>query len=96
MTVLYTGPNKKNVEYGYVPTVAELAEKSDVLILACAVTPQTRGIVTADVLKKLGKDGVLVNIARGAVVVEEDLIKALQDNVIYGAGLDVFENEPNP
>ncbi len=37
-----------------------------------------------------------MNIARGAVVVEEDLIKALQDNVIYGAGLDVFENEPNP
>ncbi len=96
MTVLYTGPNKKNVEYGYVPTVAELAEKSDVLILACAVTPQTRGIVNADVLKKIGPDGVLVNIARGAVVVEEDLIKALQNNVIWGAGLDVFENEPNP
>lgn len=96
MTVLYTGPNKKNVEYGYVPSVGELAEKSDVLILACAVTPQTRGIVTADVLKKLGPDGVLVNIARGAVVVEEDLIQALQNNVIYGAGLDVFENEPTP
>ncbi len=96
MNVLYTGPNKKNVEYGYVPTIGELAEKSDVLILACAMTPQTRGIVTADVLKKLGPDGVLVNIARGAVVVEEDLIQALKNNTIFGAGLDVFDNEPNP
>lgn len=96
MNVLYTGPNKKNVEFGYVPTIGELAEKSDVLIIAAAVTPQTRGIVNADVLKKLGPDGVLVNIARGAVVVEEDLIQALQNKSIYGAGLDVFENEPNP
>ena len=58
-------------------------------------TEQTRGMVDAQVLGALGKEGYLVNIARGALVDETALVRALQNGVIKGAALDVFANEPN-
>ena len=51
--------------------------------------------LNANVLQKLGKNGFLINIARGTVIDQKALIYALQNNIIRGAGLDVFENEPN-
>ena len=73
-----------------------LAEKSDVLVVCCPATPETFHLVNADILKALGPDGYLVNIARGTVVDEKALVAALQAGTIAGAGLDVFEDEPNP
>ena len=64
----------------------------------CVITPggeETKHLVNADVLQKLGKNGFLINIARGTVIDQKALIYALQNNIIRGAGLDVFENEPN-
>ena len=52
-------------------------------------------LIDANVLKAQGQTGILVNVARGAVVDEAALIQALQDGTIAGAALDVFENEPN-
>ncbi len=74
--------------------VQALANWADVLVVACAATPQTRGIVDARVLQALGPHGVLVNIARGAIVDEPALLQALQGGTIAGAALDVFADEP--
>ncbi|MES2413573.1 MAG: 2-hydroxyacid dehydrogenase [Pseudomonadota bacterium] len=84
----------KGHEAGHVPDLKELAAWSDFLVVACPGGPATKHLVSADVLNALGKDGILVNIARGSVVDEAELIAALQQGRIAGAGLDVFENEP--
>ena len=57
--------------------------------------PATRHIINAEVLKALGPDGVLINVARGSLVDEKALIEALRNKTILAAGLDVFENEPS-
>ena len=56
--------------------------------------PETRNLVDAAVLKALGPNGILINVARGSVVDEAALIEALQTKTILGAGLDVFAEEP--
>jgi hydroxypyruvate reductase len=71
-----------------------LARDSDFLILAAAAN-EAEGIVNARVLEALGKDGILVNVARGKLVVENDLVEALSAGVIAGAELDVSADEPN-
>ena len=96
MTVLWHGPNPKpELPYRYVETAAALATQSDVLILALPGGPSTRHIVNAEVLQRLGPQGYLINIARGSVVDEAALLKALKEKTIAGAGLDVFEHEPH-
>ncbi|VAH40535.1 unnamed protein product [Triticum turgidum subsp. durum] len=82
------------ISYNYFPSVINLALESDVLIVACALNDQTKHIVNTEVLEALGKDGVIVNIARGGNVDEAALISALKGGGIAGAGLDVFEKEP--
>jgi len=78
----------------FVPDLLSLARESDILVLAAAAD-KAQGIVNAAVLDALGKDGYLINIARGKLVVEQDLVAALKGGVIAGAGLDVFVDEPN-
>ncbi|MGI9423992.1 MAG: 2-hydroxyacid dehydrogenase [Hyphomicrobiaceae bacterium] len=96
MDVAYFGPRKKSdAPYRYVSDVTELARDSDFLILCCPELPETRGLITADVLNALGADGILINVSRAIVTDEPALIKALQDGTIKAAGLDVFMNEPN-
>lgn len=86
---------KPSVSYKFFPTVYDLATECDVLILSCAFTNETRHIVNKDVMHALGKDGVIINISRGGVIDEEELVKCLMQGEIKGAGLDVFENEPS-
>jgi len=52
-------------------------------------------VVNADILKKLGEDGCVINISRGSVIDQQALVAALTDKTIAGAGLDVFEKEPH-
>lgn len=85
---------KESVSYRYFPTVHDLACESDVLVVACALSRETRHIVNKDVLDALGKDGVVINIGRGLHIDEEELVSALAEGRIAGAGLDVFEKEP--
>lgn len=91
----YSGPSPKDVPYDYHPDIIALAKASDVLILACPANPKTEKMINAKVLNALGPTGYLINIARGSVVNEGDLLVALQQKKIAGAALDVFDNEPN-
>lgn len=93
-TIKYTGRNPKDVPYEYVSDLKELARQSDFLVLSCAATPETRNLVDLEILEALGPQGYLVNVARGSVLNEEDLLIALRNKSIAGAGLDVFANEP--
>jgi len=96
MKPCYHGPRRKDgVSYPYFGDLVEMAKATDCLVLACPLTPQTRGLVDRRVLDALGPDGFLVNVARGPVVNREALIAALGDKRIAGAGLDVFWDEPH-
>jgi lactate dehydrogenase-like 2-hydroxyacid dehydrogenase len=83
------------VSYRFLPDLKSLAADSDFLVVACPGGAVTRHIVSAEVLTALGKKGILINIARGSIVDETALVKALQDGTIKGAGLDVFADEPH-
>ncbi len=96
MNVIYYGRQEKpEFSYSYYPDLMKLAEDSDLVVLTVAGGPETRHLVNADVLRALGPQGYLINVARGSVVDEEALLIALRNREIAGAGLDVFDNEPH-
>lgn len=86
---------RDDVAYPYHASLASLAHACDTLISVVPGTPQTRHAIDADILARLGPDGVLVNVGRGSVVDETALGGALRAGTIAAAGLDVFEDEPN-
>ena len=79
----------------YHETPLALAPHSDFLSIHCASTPETRGLVNAELLARLPKPAVLVNTARGDIVDDDALITALTAGTLAAAGLDVYRNEPN-
>ena len=96
MSIAYTSRNKVvDSPYTYHPTPAALAAEVDFLMVITPGGAGTKGLINAEVLTALGAKGYLINVARGSVVDESALITALQNNVIAGAALDVFENEPH-
>ncbi|NDD49043.1 MAG: C-terminal binding protein, partial [Alphaproteobacteria bacterium] len=74
----------------------ELYETSDFISVHAPLLPETKGLVNMEAFKKMKKTAVIVNTARGPLINEKDLIKALDNNEIGGAGLDVVETEPLP
>jgi hydroxypyruvate reductase len=95
MRVAYHGPHPKpELNFDYYSSLVSLAYDADVLVLSLPGGTDTRHIVDAEVLRALGPNGLLVNIARGSVVDEAALVEALQSGTIGGAALDVFEGEP--
>lgn len=91
----FTRSPRKDVSYGYVPSLKELATTVDTLVCIVPKTLETRQTINSEILAALGENGVLINVGRGWTVHEGDLIDALERQVIAGAGLDVFEDEPN-
>ena len=77
-------------------TLAELLARADVVSLHCPLTEQTRGLIDHTALSQMKRTAVLINVARGGVVVEADLAAALADGTIHGAATDVFAEEPVP
>lgn len=74
----------------------ELLAHSDVISLNCPLTPETANLIDREAFKAMKRTAVLVNVARGGVMVEADLIEALNAGEIAGAAMDVFETEPLP
>jgi phosphoglycerate dehydrogenase-like enzyme len=74
----------------------QVLREADYLVIVLPLTPQTEGLIDARALRLMKRSAVLINVGRGKVVREADLIAALQDGTIAGAGLDVFEREPLP
>lgn len=95
MKVAYHGRQPQDMPFQYCGSLIELAQASDFLIAACPGGPNTKHLINAEVLTALGTKGTVINISRGSVIDEAALIHALRNNVIRGAGLDVFENEPH-
>lgn len=100
-TILYHNRNRlPEAEEGalgvqYRPLEAMLAE-SDILSLNCPLTPETARLLDARRIAMMKKGALLVNVARGGIVVEEDLVAALKSGHLAGAAVDVFDQEPPP
>lgn len=95
--IKWYGPRAKpDVPYAYEPDLVKLAEWADVLAVSARGDKTTEKIISAEIIKALGGDGVLINVSRGNVIDEDALIAALKSGALGGAGLDVFVEEPTP
>lgn len=95
-TISYHSRTKKqNTNYKYYSNVVDLAANCQILVVSCSLTDETRHIVNREVIDALGPKGFLINIGRGAHVDEPELVSALRESRLAGAGLDVFEYEPH-
>ena len=83
-----------DVSYRYYPKLIDMARDADVLLAIVPGGADTKNMVNAEILAALGPDGIFINMARGSVVDEEALIRALKDRTILSAGLDVYLREP--
>jgi hydroxypyruvate reductase len=90
----YFSRSRHDVPYQYFPSLEALADWCSILVIAVRAGAETHHAVNADIFKRLGADGHVVNIARGSVVDEAALVAALADGTIAGAGLDVYAKEP--
>jgi lactate dehydrogenase-like 2-hydroxyacid dehydrogenase len=92
--VVYHSRRLTDVSYKHYPNLIEMARAADVLLVITPGGAATRNLINAEVLEALGPEGILINMARGSVVDEPALIKALKEKKILSAGLDVFAQEP--
>ncbi|KAI6706722.1 hypothetical protein NL676_009684 [Syzygium grande] len=94
--ISYNSRKKKPyVSYPFYSDVRELATNCDILVICCGLNEQTRHMINREVLLALGKEGVVVNIGRGSIIDEQEMVRLLVQGELGGAALDVFENEPN-
>jgi glycerate dehydrogenase len=75
-------------------SVEELLAQSDVISIHCPLTPETKGLINIESLRRMKSSAVLINTSRGPIVVDEDLAEALNAGIIAGAGIDVLSVEP--
>ncbi len=72
----------------------ELLRESDFLVIVAPLTPETRGRFGLEEFRQMKRDAILINIGRGPIVKEKELVQTLKEGLIWGAGLDVYEQEP--
>lgn len=95
MTVAYASNHKKSaLPYRFYPEIKQLAAQSDILIIAVSGGAQSAGIIDQTIFNALPDSALIINISRGSVINQPDLINALIHKKIAGAGLDVFTEEP--
>ena len=99
MKIVYYNRNRlsKDVEKDatYYPDLKSMLPNCDYVSLHTPATPETKNIINSEILKLFPKHSVFINTSRGSTVDDDALIEVLQNKKIYGAGLDVFNNEPN-
>lgn len=96
MDISYFGRNQKSgFHYTYYNNLQEMASNVDCLVAAVPGGADTANMVHKHIFQSLGKNGYFINISRGSVVDEIALVEALQNNIIAGCGLDVYDDEPN-
>lgn len=93
--IYHSRSEKPNTNYKYYSNVVDLAANCQLLVVACSLTEETCHIINRKVINALGPDGVLINIGRGPHIDEPELVSALLEGRLGGAGLDVFEHEPH-
>jgi lactate dehydrogenase-like 2-hydroxyacid dehydrogenase len=91
----YFSRSQREVPYRHFPSLEALADWCSILMIAVRAGADTHHVVNADILKRLGADGCVVNIARGSVIDQEALVNALTAKTIAAAGLDVYAREPH-
>lgn len=95
LTIHYHGRTQQDgIAYPYHASLRDMAAACDTLMVVAPGSAQTHHAVNAEVLDALGPNGIVINVGRGSVIDETALIMALEDGTILGAGLDVFEHEP--
>lgn len=92
--IYYSTSGKNNNDKYKRVSLDELLEKSDIISIHAPLNGNTQGLFNYDNLCKMKKSSVLINVGRGPIVVDEDLAKAIDNNIIKGAALDVFTVEP--
>ena len=100
MNVIYHGPRRKRaaeerVGATYFKTLEDMLATADIVSLHCPLTEQTKHIINAETLSAMKSDAVLVNTGRGALIDEAAFVDAMKAGHLSGAGLDVFEHEPD-
>jgi hydroxypyruvate reductase len=91
----YFSRSRRDLPYRYFTSLEALADWCSVLMIAVRAGADTHHVVNADILKRLGEDGCVVNIARGSVIDQQALVDALTNKTIAAAGLDVYAKEPH-
>lgn len=96
MQITYTDRQQiEDIPYGFLPDLPSLAAANDILIVAISGDKNSVGIIDKSIFAAMPKHALLINIARGVMVNQNDLIAALRDKQIGGAALDVYADEPN-
>ncbi|KAI3918078.1 hypothetical protein MKX01_041398 [Papaver californicum] len=94
--ISYTSRNKKpSVPFSYYSNIVDLVSENDVLILTCEINKQNLHIINKDAMLALGKKGTIVNVGRGALVDENEMVQCLVQGEIGGVGLDVLNHPPH-
>ena len=95
--VVYYSTSGKNADSDYARVEFEsLLKQCDIISIHAPLNEKTEGLINYEVFTKMKKDAILINVARGPIIVDEDLARAIDEEIIGGAALDVFKVEPIP
>jgi len=96
LKVSWWSPRDKPAPWPRAETLKALAQDSDILLIACRAEAANRGLINREIIEAVGSAGLIVNVARGSLIDEPELIAALKEGRLWRAALDVFETEPTP
>ena len=95
--VVYYSTSGKNSDSDYARVEFDsLLKQSDIISIHAPLNSKTEGLINYEAFTKMKKDAVLINVARGPIIIDEDLARAIDEEIIGGAALDVFKVEPIP